>query len=296
MSRYPSPDPSLPLFKWTWHPAFLQGLLAEGHWLNTELPVESTGPRWAQCWQSQMSLSQCKFTLCCSWLATHSPSPKPACSGLQEWGLPCECSDPPPCRRFLLAQAAPGRSVNTGGLLKYAGIGQLSYMCMMAFPQPFFCYCSFRWCWNMTAGWLGTIILHRKSNMDVTLMKHLKNVWYQVGRLMVPGTFQNMNSVLKDFQHKWLKPLSIGKFGTCLPHYHFHSNLNSSPIRIDLLAFVGVCQSAPFPKLWTINWDAGILWWYREALPCLEKGWTEVSCEEGGAESCVCPCSLVPPQ
>lgn len=54
----------------------------------------------------------------------------------------------------------------------------------------------------MTAGWLGTIILHRKSNMDVTLMKHLKNVWYQVGRLMVPGTFQNMNSVLKDFQHK----------------------------------------------------------------------------------------------
>lgn len=47
------------------------------------------------------------------------------------------------------------------------------------------------------AGWVGTIILHRKSNISVTFLKHLKNECYQVGRLVVPGIFQNMNSVLK---------------------------------------------------------------------------------------------------
>lgn len=118
MSRYHSPNPSLLLFKGTWHLAFLQRLLADGQWSNTKLPVEFTGPRWAQCWQRRTSLSweECpwKFTLCCFWLATPSPSPKPACSGLQEWELPSGCSDPPPCRTFLLARVAPRRGVDTG--------------------------------------------------------------------------------------------------------------------------------------------------------------------------------------
>lgn len=250
MPCYHSPNPSLSLFKRTWCLSSISSvslLRDTGPSLNSLWSVLGQGGHSAA---RRECPSLWKFTLCCSWLAAHSPSPKPACSGLQEWGLPSGCSDPPPCRKFLLAWAAPRRSVNTGRVLMYAGFGQLSCMPMIAFPQPFFCYSSCRWCWDMMAVWVGTIILHRKNSMDVTFLKHLKDKCCQVGRLMAPGTFQSMNSVLKDCKHNWLKPLKIGKFETCFLHYHFHNNLSSSPIRNAPLAFVRVCQNVPFPNPW----------------------------------------------
>lgn len=271
------------VFKGTWHVSFLQRLLAEGHLTQHWTPC---GVYWAEVGtvlaQTIVPVSVQAHPVLL--LACH-PSSFP--KAFLQWLAGVSVA------LWMLWSSSMQKmsKCENRRVLMYASFGQLSCMLMMAFPQPFFCHRSCRWCWDVMADWVGAIILHRKSNIAVTFLKHLKNECYQVVRLMVPSTFQNMNSVLKDLKHNWLKPLNTGKFETCLPQYHFHNNLNSFPKRNAPLDFVRVFQSAPFPNLWTIKWDAGVLWGHSEALPCLGKrlSWSQMWWSQSYVSLLTCP-------